>query len=244
MRERFTRRRWPVALLIAAAFLGVVGWIAWLAYDPGWGYDVRGVDVSRHQGAIDWSALADDNTTFAFIKATEGGDWVDPLFERNWREADQAGVIRGAYHFYTLCRTGADQAQNFIETVPVESGMLPPAIDLEFGGNCSARPSVEDFREDLDVFVGMVTLHYGTRPIVYTNPRFYEKYLDDEPPDVIWWLQAPVVQPWGEPEWTFWQYFPAAKDGVSGRVDRNAFRGNRAELSTLLLGPPQRSAAN
>ena len=148
-------------------------------------------------------------------------------------------MIRGPYHFYSLCRGGAEQAANLIATVPKEPGMLPPAADLEFGGNCEARPSVEEFRAELDVFLETVGGHYGARPIIYTNPRFYGRYLDEDPPDVVWWVHAPIVQPRGSPDWTFWQYFSAPKDGVSGRVDRNAFRGNEAELRSLLLGPPE-----
>lgn len=107
-----------LTLLIAAAFL-------WQFYDPGAEFEVRGVDVSHHQGDIDWTALAQDDVSFAYIKATEGGDWVDPKFTENWEAAHEAGVIRGAYHFFTFCRSGVDQAANLIATVPKASGMLP-----------------------------------------------------------------------------------------------------------------------
>ena len=131
---------------LALVVLSVLGFVGYQFWEPGWRYDVRGVDVSRHQETIDWRSLSSDDTAFAYIKATEGEDWVDVRFSENWRSAGAAEVLRGAYHFFTFCAPGADQAANMIATVPDEPGMLPPAVDLEFGGNCSARPSVEDFR--------------------------------------------------------------------------------------------------
>src|SRR5262245_47120900 len=77
-------------------------------------YKVRGVDVSAHQGAIDWRTLKSDGVSFAFIKATEGGDFTDAEFASNWRESRNAGIPRGAYHFLTQCRTGLEQAKHFI----------------------------------------------------------------------------------------------------------------------------------
>ena len=64
-------------------------------------FDVHGIDVSHHQGSIDWSAVAGDDVGFAFIKATEGGDHIDRRFEENWIGAAKAGIPRGAYHFFT-----------------------------------------------------------------------------------------------------------------------------------------------
>jgi len=100
-------------------------------------YDVIGVDVSHHQGQIDWRALAGDGIAFAYIKATEGGNFRDTNFASNWAGAAGAGLVRGAYHFFTPCRTGIDQARNFIATVPRDPSALPPAVDAESMGPCS-----------------------------------------------------------------------------------------------------------
>ncbi len=229
------RRRVRALLWVGGFAIGLVVAVVAVGYryfDPGWRYDVHGVDVSHHQGSVDWSQLAAD-IDFAFIKATEGGDWTDSRFAENWMRAEEAGIIRGAYHFFTLCRDGAEQAAHLIATVPDTPGALPPAIDLEFGGNCSARPSPDAFRAELDTFLEMVEAHYQATPIVYTTPRFFGHYLSDEPPDVIWWMRSPIWQPWGSPEWSFWQYFPGRLQGVEGRVDRNVFRGDLADLIGL-----------
>ncbi|WP_414707009.1 GH25 family lysozyme, partial [Rhizobium sp. UBA1881] len=64
-------------------------------------YPIQGIDISHHQGAIDWSALAaQPNVRFAIMKATEGGDHRDTRFAENWQAAKNAGIVRGAYHFF------------------------------------------------------------------------------------------------------------------------------------------------
>src|SRR5262245_31016447 len=126
------------ALLLGLAALGGGGALATIAYprlELGrlW-YDVIGVDISNHQGDVDWQALAASNVAFAYIKATEGGDFKDKRFQLNWDGTRKAGLVRGAYHFFTQCRSGAEQAKNFIAAVPREPGMLPPVIDAEHMG--------------------------------------------------------------------------------------------------------------
>ena len=235
--------RWLRRVGITLAALVVVGFVGSRFWEPGWRFDVRGVDVSHHQGPIDWVDLAADGTSFAYIKATEGADWTDSAFAENWQAAGEVGLLRGAYHFFTFCTPGTDQAAHMIATVPDEPGMLPPAVDLEFAGNCSARPTVSDFLAELETFLDLVEDHYRMKPVIYTNAHFYSSYLEERPPDVTWWVLSPVWQPWGEPAWTFWQYFSGYRDGVDGRVDRNVFHGSEDELRALTERRAPSSAA-
>ena len=129
-------------------------------------FPIRGIDVSRFQKEIDWQALKSEDVRFVFIKATEGGDYRDSAFHENWNESKKAGFIRGAYHFFTFCRTGKDQARNFIETVPVEAETLPPVIDLEFGGNCTARPDKKVLVRELCDFIAEIERVYQQKPIL------------------------------------------------------------------------------
>ncbi|MDI6837073.1 MAG: GH25 family lysozyme, partial [Rhizobiaceae bacterium] len=86
-------------------------------------YPIQGIDVSHHQGDIDWHKLAaQPKVRFAIIKSTEGGDFRDGKFDENWRRAGEAGIVRGAYHFFTFCRAGKEQALNVLATVPREPG--------------------------------------------------------------------------------------------------------------------------
>ena len=90
-----------------------------------------GVDVSHHQGAIDWDKLAADRVSFAYIKATEGGDWLDTRFAENWRAAKRTSIARGAYHYFSLCTPAETQAEHFIKTLGPLDNDLPPALDVE-----------------------------------------------------------------------------------------------------------------
>ena len=124
-----------VAALLAA------GYGYYLDFEPDRGkFPVRGVDVSHHQGAIDWQALKSDGIAFAYIKASEGGDFSDPKFTENWREAARAGIARGAYHFFTLCRPGEEQARLFTAMVPVSPGALPPGAECGVYRDQKTRP--------------------------------------------------------------------------------------------------------
>jgi len=169
--------KWLIGAAISAAMMvGVLAAYYWW-YEP-WSYPIRGTDVSHHQGSIEWKPLASDATDFTYIMATEGGDWTDQNFAFNWGQAKAINLPRGAYHFYTLCRPVEDQIAHIIATVPKESGILPVAIDLEFGGNCKGRPSVEQFHSDLNQMLDTLEAHYGQRPILYLTRDFDAYYME------------------------------------------------------------------
>lgn len=216
---------------IGAAASGV--WTPWAARY------VEGVDVSWHQGAIDWRALAATDVRFAYIKATEGGDHVDQRFAINWREAAQAGLHRGAYHFFTLCRPGAQQAAHFIATVPRDETALPPAVDLEHMGPCRRGPTAADVTGEIHAFLDAVEAHYGVRPVLYTTREFHDAHLSDFPRERFW-IRSLFAQPaFRENDWVIWQHHnKARRPGVAGPVDLNAFRGDEAALAAFAGGAP------
>jgi len=225
-----TRRRRAfaaAAFLFALAALGLGAWL----YAPHWrpserSWPVQGIDVSHHQGAIDWAALPAQGVDFAFIKATEGGDHRDRLFEANWRGAGAAGIRRGAYHFFTLCRSGADQAANFVAAVPREPDALPPAVDLEFGGNCAARPERAAVLREIDAFLSAIEAHSGRPALLYLTREFDEYYRISEAIDRPLWLRSLVIQPrFGARPWTLWQVSSFHRlRGIEGPVDWNVMR--------------------
>ncbi|MBC7987196.1 MAG: glycoside hydrolase family 25 protein [Sphingomonadaceae bacterium] len=187
---------------------------------------MQGVDVSHHQGAIDWPAVRRAGASFAYIKATEGGDHRDNRFAENWGEARAAGLRRGAYHFFTLCRSGTDQARNFIATVPAEPDTLPPAVDLEFVGNCAARPSREALLREIATFLERVEAHAGQHAILYVLEDFDAHYRVTEAIDRPLWLRGLFRQPrYGARPWTIWQASAFRHmRGVRGGVDWNVMR--------------------
>jgi len=196
---------------------------------------VHGVDVSRWQGDIDWVKLRGQGANFAYIKATDGGDHLDPMFKRNWRAAHAAGLKRGAYHFFYWCRTAGDQADWFIRNVPKVAGALPPVIDVEWNGesSCKRRPSPAKVREKMQVFMDKLEAHYGQRPVIYTAPDFYRDNLKGAFLDYPFWLRAVAQHPskvYPGRKWVFWQYSGSGlSHGVSGRIDLNVFHGSESE---------------
>ncbi len=221
------RLRWPLIITFVLAAAGLGLWHAAGTWTPSRSaHPTQGIDVSHHQGEIDWTALPAQGVDFAYIKATEGGDHRDRLFAANWRGAGQAGIRRGAYHFFTLCRPGADQAANVIATVPREADMLPIAVDLEYMGNCSARPSREQLHGELDAFVRRVEAHFGQPVILYLTREFDEDYQVSATVQRQLWLRSLVVEPgWTARPWTIWQVSSFHRlDGIDGPVDWNVWR--------------------
>jgi len=228
------------SLVVGAGFLYQAGLIRF-NYPVRAAYPVQGVDVSHHQGPIAWTRLPKGAFAFAYIKASEGGDFVDPRFHENWQGARDAGLTVGAYHFFTLCKSGFEQAKNFIGLVPVEPGMLVPVVDLELGGNCATRPAQAAFLVELQHFMDLIAVTYGQRPILYTTYEFAEAYL---PAELIRseriWFRDVVRRPSGRfsGRWTFWQFANnGAVDGIGKRVDLNVFRGSPAEFRALTIQP-------
>jgi lysozyme len=200
-------------------------------------YPIRGIDISAFQKQIDWPNLDRREVDFIIIKATEGGDFKDRSFLDNWRKSGQINIPRGAYHFFTFCKPGKTQAQNFIDTVPVESNTLPPIIDLEFIGNCKTRPSVATLKQELQDYITEVQKIYQQIPILYTTQEFYDAYLQHEfTPNPIW-----ISNFYSQPRladgrrWTLWQYTERGRvKGVENLVDRNVFNGSKEQFRQLL----------
>ena len=202
-------------------------------------FPVWGIDVSHHQGEIDWPAVRTNGLAFALIKATEGATHQDTRFAENWAGAGEASLARGAYHFFTFCSAGAAQAENFLASVAPLQAELPPIADVEFSGNCKGWESVEAIRRELAVFLAEVEGRLGRKPIVYYTREASRKILGDHFHGYPRWPRSIF----GEPAqafgpWTFWQYADNARIyGIRGPVDLNVFRGSRAEFEIVRRAP-------
>ncbi|HWL35494.1 MAG TPA: GH25 family lysozyme [Frankiaceae bacterium] len=219
------RRRWVVAagVVVALGAGAAIGRYVWLpSYRPSLrAGETYGLDVSHHQGPIDWARVKGDGIAFAYVKATEGGDHVDTRFSDNWSGAGSAGVERGAYHFFTLCTPGVRQAQHFLATVP-DGPALPPALDLELAGNCAARPPAQDVRAEVTAFAEVVEQARGQRVLLYVGDDFAERYFRDLGGREQW-VPRVLRRPGGE--WRVWQASAWARvDGVAGPVDLDVRR--------------------
>ncbi len=232
----------------AIAYIGIVWWqsrkLEFVRYEE-FGisipakYSIHGIDVSRYQQIISWESVKEMQVenirlTFAFIKATEGNGNVDPFFKRNWKKAKNAGMVRGAYHFFICSKDGKKQAQNFIGRVTLESGDLPPVLDVEQ----THGASTSDIQKRVKDWLITMEEYYGTKPIIYTNIHFYERYLqghfDDYPLWVAHYLEA--HQPRIKRDWTFWQHSEQGRvNGIRSKVDFNVFNGDSVTFQSYLL---------
>jgi lysozyme len=200
-------------------------------------FPLRGIDISNHQGKINWQALRQEKFHFIYIKATEGGDFKDRRFSANWQAAAEIGLVRGAYHFFTFCKSGKDQAKNYLSSVPVESGILPPVLDIEYSGNCKQRPEREDLLKEVQDFINEVKPVYNMQPILYVTEEIYETYLTEYSSDMPIWIRDIYFEPeLGEDNiWVFWQYANRGRvKGINGPVDLNVFNGRDKEFKRLL----------
>lgn len=174
---------------------------------------------------------------FVFMKATEGNELKDRLFQKNWAAAKWEGLLRGAYHFYRPHIKSTLQAKHFIKTVKMVKGDLPPVLDIETRGPYSEA----NMRQGLKNWLSIIERHYGVKPIIYTNLNFYKKYLKGHFPEHYFWIAQ--YRPPGSfrtspgldsERWLFWQHSDQGLvNGVAGKVDFNVFQGNRRALEAL-----------
>lgn len=202
---------------------------------------VRGVDVSRYQGDVDFEKLYEQNIRFAFIKFTEGKDYIDPNFQTYWLDASKWNVKRGVYHFYRFEVSGEDQGNHLINNLgELMDDDLPPAIDVEYYGQYIKKPAPkEEIKRELRIMVDMLREHYNKKPIIYCNRYVYNMYLSSDFEDVdIWYryIGEGIPEIPGGRQWTFWQFDDEAKlDGYGGPganeyIDLNYFYGDMKDL--------------
>lgn len=202
-------------------------------------YEIHGIDVSKHNSFVFWPAVKkmkvkDVMIGFSFIKATEGLGNVDKQFRRNWQKATEAGLPKGAYHFFIATKSGKQQAQNFISTVDLAPGDLPPVLDIEqlYG----AKP--EKMRKEVKEWLRLVEDHYDVKPILYTYVTFYTNFLGKEFDEYPLWIahyhekdRPRITRPW-----IFWQHSEEGRvNGITSKVDFNVFNGDSSDFRNLLV---------
>jgi lysozyme len=207
----------------------VVAVVFWFVVVPNWRPPLHdgeryGVDVSAHQGKIDWRQVAADDIDFAYIKASEGGGFTDSRYRENWTGAGEAGLDRGAYHFFTLCRPGEEQARHFLAVAPPDPRALAPAVDLELAGNCSRRPAASEVEAELATFLEIVDAAWGQPALVYVRDDWENRYPVrtrlDRPLWQFRFLRRPNLE-----DVRVWQIHGFAHvEGILGRVDLNIMR--------------------
>ncbi len=250
--HRFPRWAWWIGGLL------VVGLYIWLFYyffvsptyfrwralygDANYpdGYEIHGIDISHHQGEIDWEQLSNAMimgfpVRFVIIKSTEGTTMLDKRFRDNFANARKYGFIRGAYHFWSDKSSARTQAYYFLDKVHLTEGDLPPILDIEQKPH---EQSVEDFQQEVLTWLHIVEDRYHVKPIIYTYHKFKEQYLnspvfDDYP---YWIAHYYVDRVEYRGEWKFWQHTDVGKlPGIKRYVDLNVYNGSYYDLLNLCI---------
>lgn len=194
---------------------------------------VHGIDVSKWNGEIDWFQVRRSGVSFAFLKATEGKDVVDPTFHTNRQAAAAARLPNAPYHFFYWCSTADEQADWFIANVPKEAMTMPPVLDVEWNHDsksCTYKPVPAAVRAQMQRFMDRIEAHYGKRPIIYTTVDFHADNLVDQFKDYYFWVRSTASHPsdkYDERRWAFWQYTATGSiPGIKGHTDINVFAGD------------------
>lgn len=225
------RRAGVLMAIVVASIVAVCGFIhaykRYIADTPamepdGKLYPVRGIDISSHNGYIDFSRVKRAGYDFAIIKATEGTDFKDAMFVDNLRRARQAGLKVGAYHFFRFDTDGELQAINLLHSLRNRRFDFPVVVDIERFGN-------PDGHEASMIISRLRTmlLHLDKENvdiILYSNKDDYNRYLKGNFSNYPLWISS-FTEPESDIEWSIWQYSHRGKiDGVKGDVDLNTIK--------------------
>ena len=226
----------------AAALVALVGaYVIWHYVLPHsvnvdrYRYPIAGIDVSKHNGDIDYQQVRDDDYQFVFIKASEGMTYKDDAFERNYQGARKAGLKVGAYHFFRKNRTGQEQAENLLAVIKGKELDLPLVIDLEDdwgnGVTVNRKMAIERVMDMIEILTGK-----GYQVMIYTNLDGYNKYYKDMLGDHDLWLCS-----FTRPDLLtslphcIQQFSHEGKvKGAKGKVDLNVYRGSRSDWERYL----------
>lgn len=197
-------------------------------------FEIRGLDISGHNGDIDFDKVKSQGYEFVIIKATEGSTFRDKKFVENVRRAREAGLKVGAYHFFRFDSPGYIQGLNFASALRDRGLDLPAVIDLEewTNPNMQATPLVMQRLGDMIDHLEQ----RGHRVMLYTNKNGYNRFLKSYSRSLPLWICSLASEP-VDIRWTLWQATHSGKvDGVDHPVDINAFAGTRSDWEAFIAG--------
>lgn len=202
-----------------------------------------GIDVSKYQRRVDWSAVRASGRSFGFARAIDDatGTTADPFFVRNYQGMRDAGILRGAYHFFNPRRNARAAANLFVSIVgALRPGDLQPVIDVESDGSRRNRQGVitrqrlpaSVILDGVAQWIDIVEAALGRQVIIYTFPAFWinslgnSRRFSDHPLWIAHLTQRPTV-PSAFRTFSFHQHsFTGRVPGVNGNVDLNRFNGS------------------
>ncbi len=203
---------------------------------------VLGIDVSSHQGNVDWASYWSQGVRWAYTKATEGTYYRNPYFAQQYNGSYNQGMIRGAYHFATPNTTsGATQANYFVDHGggwSADGKTLPGMLDMEanpYGAECYGL-SASAMVNWIASFSDQYRTRTGRDVVIYTSRSWWSTctgnttaFSGTNPLDFASWGSSPGALPGGWPYYTFWQF-------TDSPVDKNWFNGDYSRLQALADG--------
>ena len=232
---------------------------------------IFGIDVSHHNSAdprctapvdphreIDFGTLRLQEVRFVYVKASQGVGYRDCRFVEYWKSLgelpDHGRVLRGAYHFLSASRDGADQAATYVRLINQNGGFLPtdmpPAVDLEWDKASTDGPdrwTGKTPREIIDsalAWLRAVEAASGRKPVIYTARAWWrergipESMFAEFDSYVLWIadykqsrraVEAPATP--GAARWGMWQFAEDARVQGHGRgLDASIFKGTEEEF--------------
>jgi lysozyme len=200
-----------------------------------------GIDVSNHSGAVDWKQVRDAGYTFGIAKASEGVDNPDRAFADHWAGMKEAGLIRGAYHFYVTEDDPREQAALFISRVTLEPGDLAPILDVELIGHGTQE---EGLPARVETWLEVIEEHFGIRPMIYTDLGFWNQHFGAEAEKLasypLWLAEYNASEPTLPLGWKTWHLWQWSGDATVPGVEKTAdlSRVNRSlDRSGLVFVP-------
>lgn len=196
------------------------------------GEGIWGLDISHHQGTINWKQIASKEPDFIYFKATEGSTHADATYEDNRAQARKYGIVSGAYHFFSFTSPGIRQALHFIQTAKLKKGDLPPVLDVEW---IRPMPSITAVVREVTTFLTTVEKEIGVRPVIYTDCMLFNQYLKSGlPKEYKLWIASYESRP--VCECIFWQKSNNYKiSGIDGYVDYNIFMGSKSQFQAIRM---------
>jgi GH25 family lysozyme M1 (1,4-beta-N-acetylmuramidase) len=206
---------------------------------------VQGLDVSGHQGNVNWASVYAKGGRFAYVKATEGTTFRNPYFAQQYNGSYKAKLIRGAYHFALPNRSSATSQANFFVGHgggwSADGKTLPPMLDIEYnpyGSSCYglSRSAMVSWIRTFSNRVHTLTKRY---PTIYTTTNWWKTCTGNNagfgktnPLFIARYSSKAGTLPAGWKFYTFWQYADHGK--FPG--DQDVFNGSSSRLQALAKG--------
>jgi len=197
---------------------------------------IVGVDVSEHNGRIDWRKAKKTGIGFVYVRASHA-ETTDAMFKANWDSLEAVQIPKGAYHYYYPNNKSNEQASQFIKTLGNDSTQLTPMLDLEGDhSNNIGKMDVALYQSEVLNWLNLVEKKYGKKPIIYSSPSFASQYLQDSSFAAypLWIANHDVSKPKVPKSWTdylIWQYSASdSLDGANGAVDHDILNGTIEDL--------------